>query len=97
MYPQLVIAQYGQYLAAVYVASLFNPANAWFDLFCISEPSPTQIGQKPQTKPLPAGRRIPAQPTFDFDRGPHDEGANFSSVSGRTCYGECSTGAAAIH
>jgi len=24
MYPQLVIAQYGQYLAAVYVASLFN-------------------------------------------------------------------------
>jgi len=26
MYPQLVIAQYGQYLAAMYIASLFNPS-----------------------------------------------------------------------
>jgi hypothetical protein len=32
MYPQLVIAQYGQYLALMYVASLFNPAYCCFDL-----------------------------------------------------------------
>jgi hypothetical protein len=35
MYPQLVIALYGQYLAAMYAASLFNPANYFPDLHLV--------------------------------------------------------------
>jgi hypothetical protein len=36
MYPQLVIALYGQYLAAMYAASLFNPASYFPGLYLMS-------------------------------------------------------------
>ncbi len=65
MYPQLVIALYGQYLAAMYAASLFNPANYFPDLYLVPacpRPLPERAKVLSLQKP-DAARPLAAQDT----------------------------------
>jgi hypothetical protein len=54
MYPQLAIAHYGQYLAALYAASFLNPASYLFGVYpWWPARSPSQPEQQVQPAPRP--------------------------------------------
>ena len=72
MYPQLVIALYGQYLAAMYAASLLNPANYFPGLYLVpARPRPlTERAQALSLQKPDASRPLAVQDAaLPFGRG----------------------------
>jgi len=57
MYPQFVIMQYGQYLAMMYVASLFNPAYYYSKIF--SSLAADRLEQHAKSSNTPLGEALP--------------------------------------
>jgi len=63
MYPQVVIALYGQYLAAMYAASFFNPSSYGLDAFLPQRrPRALPVGETSRRWTKPGAARLRAAP-----------------------------------